>query len=317
VRISKAAAEQIWRRWERSWSPLARAMRNSIRARVTRQQSRLRQALNALPDAPKAAGAKADPGQIQRILADVFQDTSDRMQWRLRLQSFAKDAAELGLRQTLVEAGLTGEQLERALEQLLADPRIIRQIQRESIIITSRTDDRTREILRRHLTEGLRRGETTRDLADRVQEVMQSSRSRALTISRHSTAQTLSAARHEALPRSGATHEIWLHSRGPGERRPAHIEAERRYAANPKPLRELWRVGSARLRFPRDPQGPPGETINCQCLTIARRLGAERSIESIRFVTCAEMLEARAAREAREAKGRGGNDNTNSDGDAS
>jgi hypothetical protein len=66
-----------------------------------------------------------------------------------------------------------------------------------------------------------------------------------------------------------------VYSRGPGVRRQTHVEAEIRYRANPKPIGELWQIGAAQLRYPRDPNGPPGEIINCQCMAIGKRFAAE------------------------------------------
>jgi hypothetical protein len=41
-----------------------------------------------------------------------------------------------------------------------------------------------------------------------------------------------------------------------------------RYKDNPIPIREYFQVGSARLLYPGDPNGPPGETINCRCRAV-------------------------------------------------
>jgi hypothetical protein len=100
---------------------------------------------------------------------------------------------------------------------------------------------------------------------------MQGRRAQAYYIARNSVAQAISHARHTAQ-QGYATHEIWIHSRGPGERRQSHVDAEHRYREAPKPIGELWQIGAARLRYPRDPQGPPGEIINCQCMAIGKRI---------------------------------------------
>jgi uncharacterized protein with gpF-like domain len=47
--------------------------------------------------------------------------------------------------------------------------------------------------------------------------------------------------------------------------RPAHVNADAVYFDNPIPLNESFSVGGEALRFPRDPNGSAGNTINCRC----------------------------------------------------
>lgn len=126
------------------------------------------------------------------------------------------------------------------------------------------------------MTEGLEAGEDIRLLADRVQTFMGNRRASAMVVARNAVGQTLSMARAEGRAAAGMTHEIWLHSRGPGDRRPAHVEAERHYRREPKPIGQPWIVNGVELRYPRDPAGPPGEIVNCQCLAIGKRVARQR-----------------------------------------
>lgn len=62
----------------------------------------------------------------------------------------------------------------------------------------------------------------------------------------------------------GGLRKNWLWSHKP-DGRPTHADAEIRYEANPIPIDEYFSVGKAKLMYPHDPAGPPGETINCGC----------------------------------------------------
>ena len=79
--------------------------------------------------------------------------------------------------------------------------------------------------------------------------------------------------------------------------RESHLRAHIRYAANPIPVSEPFVVGGARLRFPLDPNGPPGETINCRC----RELVVHPAIGDGRL-QMDTMVEAERKRRAEERK---------------
>ena len=157
-------------------------------------------------------------------------------------------------------------------------------------MISTRIDAATRAVLRRNLSDGLADGEGVRELADRVQGVMQNRRKAAITVAQNYVGQVLSRSRDDGAHAAGMTHKSWLHSRGAGVRRPAHVAAERQYAADPIPIAEPFLVNGARLMYPRDTAGPPAETINCQCLQIYTRAPRGRG------VTAAEILREYAAR---------------------
>jgi len=277
--LSKSVADRIWSSWMASWAPLARTMNAAIRKRLVVQERRLLTALKANLLAPgKTCGTAApggevkDSGLVARILLEVFGDSQDKAAWRVRVAGILRDSANLGLRQALVEAGITGEQLEATYRRLMSLPRLGEILSRETVRVATRIDDTTRALLKRQLSAGLEAGEDYRKLADRVQGVMGNNRSRAIMQARNAVGQTLSIARHEGHLASGMTHKIWIHSRGPGLRRPSHVAAESVYRSAPVPIDQPFMIDGYALMYPRDPSGPPEEIINCQCLQIARRL---------------------------------------------
>ncbi|MFW6124794.1 MAG: phage portal protein [Pirellulales bacterium] len=286
--IEKSAIERLWKSWERSWSPLASRLRKLLRARYVAQQRRLLKALReAVPAADAPRGRRsgetgstvqraADAELANRIIIEGIGDQSERMRFRARVESITGETAKLGLRQTFVEAGLGEEEAARLLDDLTGSRRVTEQIRSESVRIAANIDAGTRNYLRRQLTDGLAAGEDVRKLADRVQHVMGNRRSDALRQARNAVSQSLSRARAEGRRAARVTHEIWIHSRGVGERRDSHVAAESHYRANPKPVDEPFVINGSPLRYPRDPAGPPSEIINCQCLAIGKRIRAGR-----------------------------------------
>jgi hypothetical protein len=289
---SSAQAARTWRAWAASWSPLARTVTTIIRNRIVAQERILIAGLKAEPSIPAASGLrlqasgsatehvtpkpealslKSDSDDVASRL--VMSISHDGKTWKIRVRKFIADAHELGIRQALAEAGLSGPALEEAVKRLLSDPRILRAIASESVVISTRVDGTTRRILRNQLSEGLANGETLRELTDRVQSVMGNRRDAAWSTAANSIGQSLSISRNEAQRDSGATHKGWVYSRGSGHRRPAHIEAERVYLASPIPFDEPFMINGQALMFPRDfASGAVDECVNCQCLQVARRI---------------------------------------------
>jgi len=289
-------AASLWKAWEASWRPVARGMEQSLRSHLLMQERKVvaglkegdisadyadgadvkNKSAKSAKSADKTPPQSVDknPEVVARVLFDVFGSAASQQVLEARVRVFMADARELGIRQALAESGLTGDALAQALRELTATPEIITGLRSDQVRISTLVNNRTRNLLRAELTTGLEAGEGIRDLASRVQGVMQGRRAHAFYIARNSVSQAISHARYTAQ-QGYATHEIWVHSRGPGERRQSHVEAEYRYRQAPKPIGELWDIGGAKLRYPRDPAGPPGEVINCMCMAIGKRLAAK------------------------------------------
>lgn len=71
----------------------------------------------------------------------------------------------------------------------------------------------------------------------------------------------------EAAARIPGLTKSWT-ATGDVRTRPTHLRAHMKYKNRPIPIRDKFQVGSARLRYPLDPAGPPEETINCRCRTV-------------------------------------------------
>ncbi len=265
AQLSKAAADRVWAAWHSSWSGLAKSVRQTLRARLFAQERLTIAAIKRLagPDS-RAAGGRKDDSIIGRILLEVF---GDGPTWRGRVRSFLADANELGLRQALAEAGLRGEQLEAQLRRLMSNPQIIQAVRSEAVRISTQIDDATRRVLRGRLADGLQAGRSVNELADQVQEVMGNRRAAALTVARNSVGQSLSRARHDGHRAVGGR-KGWIHSRGPGQRRPAHVQAERAYRQGIA-VNEPFKINGQPMMHPRD--GSLGATakelVNCQCMS--------------------------------------------------
>ncbi len=119
------------------------------------------------------------------------------------------------------------------------------------------------------LSAGMAAGETTEQLTDRVKGVFNNLQNfEAKRIAMTETSAAYGFSRHEAMTDAGIEYKGWLSSHGPTTRE-AHAEAEERYADSPIPLDEPFEVDGESLMYPGDPNGSPGNVINCHCIQLA------------------------------------------------
>ena len=312
------ARGRIWRAWARSWAPLAQQVRQVLRSHYFEQERRARAALNAQMQNAECRTQNEKTAektvQVDALLIEIFQDPKMVAAFRARIFSALKDGRELGLRQALAESGLAGDALAEALRRLLANPGPIAALRGEAILLSKKIDATTREALKRSLQEGLDAGESFPALASRLDAQFGHRRGTSMMMARNVVGQVLSKSRHEGVLSTGMTHKLWLHTRAPeAAPRPGHVAAEAVYAAEPCPISDPFVVegdaGPVRLMYPRDPSGPPGEIVNCQCLAIYKRFAeGERADvaamlkgrETAGFVGFKDVVNARAASPAHE-----------------
>ncbi len=274
--IDKDAFDRIWRSWQQSYSPLAMQVRSILHNHYGAQERKLIARLKSeLPEkanhSKKEGKATKDSLVIARVLIEVFNDEANR-RFAARMVSPLDQTWRLGVAQSLDEAGIVGEAAETIIETLPNDPRISAAIRSDAVKLSGRVDAFTRNHLRESLANGMDAGESVKELADRIQSFMGNRRKAALGQARHAVAQTMSKARRQGRLTAGVSHEIWVHSRGAGQRRPGHVAAEATYRKEPKPVGKMFLIGGVMLRYPRDPEGPAKEVVHCQCVVIGKRL---------------------------------------------
>ena len=104
------------------------------------------------------------------------------------------------------------------------------------------------------------RHDPVKGVAARSETIVRTEMQRAFNLSTYSQ----QVAAGETIP--GLT-KSWLATADSRTRR-THLVAHMRYKDNPIPVKQKFVVGAARLLYPGDPNGPPGETINCRCRSV-------------------------------------------------
>ncbi|UOF79259.1 minor capsid component [Caudoviricetes sp.] len=124
----------------------------------------------------------------------------------------------------------------------------------------------TRLRIRRSIERGNEQDEPPRVLAKRIREETggEIARRRAETIARTETGIAASVGADTAAEATGLQLDKEWTSSEDQRVRPDHAKADGQIVA----MNAMFDVGGSLMRFPRDPNGPPNQTINCRCVCI-------------------------------------------------
>lgn len=128
--------------------------------------------------------------------------------------------------------------------------------------------DTTKRIIRRAISRGTQNNEAPRDMAKRVQIETggEIGRARAITISRTETHTATQIGAEAAATATGLDLDKEWGATEDARTRPAHAAADGQTVAKD----ETFTVDGEALDFPGDPNGSPGNVINCRCITLWR-----------------------------------------------
>lgn len=199
----------------------------------------------------RAPSDKLRPEEVQRVL---FQTA----EWARRLETLSHPL--------YVQASNVG--LESAFQELggnfafdVVDPRVVDVIARRERVLVSAADT-IRKRMARTIERGVANGETIHEVQERIRADFRGfSGPRALTVARTEMAGTVNSARHLAFQAEGVEEHQWITARDEAVR-DSHAAQD----GDTVPVGTPFANG---LLYPNDPSGPPEETINCRCVTVA------------------------------------------------
>lgn len=132
-------------------------------------------------------------------------------------------------------------------------------------------------------------GDTNEELAERIEELFSAEGVASWDGRGMVVARTEAIAAHNAGTYAGFLsmaefdpqpwEKAWL-STSDGRTRPTHRRADTQRV----PLNQMFRVGRARLLYPGDPTGPPGEVIQCRCTLLMLEPGEEIDLTNRQFL---------------------------------
>lgn len=135
-----------------------------------------------------------------------------------------------------------------------------------------RVNDTTEEDLRGIFHEAYDTGATLNEIADSIagyykERMVGEGASRPMTAARTQTAGIVNEGRMIAAKQVGGLKKAWLHG-SPNEPRPAHLEAQERYLAEPIGLDEKFEVNGIACDAPGSTELPVEEVANCTCTVL-------------------------------------------------
>jgi HK97 family phage portal protein len=280
-RSADAAARTLEARWERAMQRLFTRQEESTVARLTGKRGR--QLLRE--------GRSADA-------SEVF----DEQFWAAETRQVAEDLYE----QVVVTAG-TQLAARFEIDFDLATPWVEEFIALRSNQLAGGVTQTTYEAIQRELTEGVSKGESIDDLAERIRSLFrQTYAKRAETVARTeviSAYNGATAAGGAALPADVVAGQEWISTRD-GRTRSAHASVDGQVV----PIGATFTVGGQALAYPGDPAGGAKNTVNCRC-TLAlltpeemaemgrsRRIDTRAALTALRLVDVGDFDEARFRR---------------------
>jgi uncharacterized protein with gpF-like domain len=121
------------------------------------------------------------------------------------------------------------------------------------------------QTIKSELSEGLNKGEPIAELAKRIEKAFGAiEKGRATIIAQTETAAAYSFSSDKATRAAGIKYKKWIHSPISLVPRPDHIAIDGLIV----PIDDAFPVGNPPLMFPHDPNGAPGDVINCACLSV-------------------------------------------------
>ena len=215
------------------------------------------QLLKNLPARALALEQIRDPKQL---LSDKGVFLFDAAPWSAKLavgaQALYEETAAGALDLTFTELGGNWTGLDPH------DPKILDLIKQRQLILSG-VPGTIRERVRRQIEEGLKLNEDLGMIEERIRRSFNAfGGMRARTIARTEVGGLTNQTRHEAFKETGVHKHEWT-TAGDEVVRESHVKLNGETVALGKEF------GDSGLKFPGDPEGEPGEIINCRCVAVA------------------------------------------------
>jgi HK97 family phage portal protein len=114
--------------------------------------------------------------------------------------------------------------------------------------------------IKKSLFDGIKEGDSIKQLADRVKDVYRMATNRSLTIARTESVSLMNGTSHSVYQEEGVSSKEWL-SAEDSKTRESHASVNGTIVG----INDTFNVGGYPMKYPGDPAAPISETANCRC----------------------------------------------------
>lgn len=243
-----ADLERVERVWQRELEDLLSEEADRVAARVRSSSRRLARYLKP------AAEVRRD--SLGSLLSRLFDRIAFKRRMKARVRGLYEAAVDVALDDVNAAVGVGFN--------VKPSPATQRMITSRANQLAGYVADSTYKQIQRVLQRGIQEGDAIPDLAARVQDTLKrASVHRATVIARTEVISAYNGGAYAAgtdLPGDVVTGMQWIATQD-SRTRPAHRAADGQVVAKG----DTFTVGGEELRYPGDPAGRPGNTINCRC----------------------------------------------------
>jgi len=209
-------------------------------------------------DVLKSLTERSDKRTLSITVDDLYDFAADSDQIRLLTTEMVRDAITHGW-----------EYAQRRLGRYDIDfdfnSTEMRNIITELTELTKSVPVTTRDKLQQIVEDGIREGLSESELGKKITDEFKNMADyRAQAIARTNTNASFEGSQNAMYQKAGVDRKRWLSRRVGMDRRESHLAADGQEAG----IEEHFIIDGEELRYPGDPNGSPGNTINCECTEI-------------------------------------------------
>lgn len=298
--LSEAELAKLWDLLRKSWGGLERSFRGKFNRHVNELRGGVLKRLFEL-----------DPGrpEVKAFAPDVKRNLIGQINFNIveangnliaSVGPLVRTSYQLGGQQSMDEAAIAeGTSIEDAVQFNMKDPRTEEAMRRRlpKIADVNRTVHRD---VANAMADGIDKGETTAQIAERVREQFKFASNRSNTIARTEVGAAVEESRQLGREQAKVPAKTWLGSRKETSR-PWHMETERLTKITPVPNDQDFIIAETGNRAPSPKNsGVAKDDVNCGCSTMARYPGDQ--VKDLRLIRHLSTYGFRSAESLGEVK---------------
>jgi len=274
VRLTASQADGLWANWWASWQPLRKQAVNKHQALLYEARAEtLRNLERLMPGSDEKSVASVHRNLIGQILFDIRAFNGKLVAF---MRPIIRQGNNLGGEQSMLEAAAAEAREDKPSPYNIQDPQAVKSMSVREVRIKGTTDTTRRQIAE-SLAQGIEKGETTAQLAERIRTKFNIASSRAASAAITEVGGAVEDGRQVGRQQSGIPAKSWLWSRKETGRW-WHRDTEDATRDKPIANADLFTIADtgSRTLYPRGSDLPAKDAVHCGCTTLSRYFDAKK-----------------------------------------